>query len=254
MKNPERRKFVSNFDQDVFDYALEDACVKVANVKSVKKCSPGRRPQAPTRTPCVYRFIVPVRGHLIIVCGAPWPTAWLGKIYTSRSTISSAACFFLIFFVIFLLLCFAEYCQSGPSCSEKAEGKRFEARVPQEETSHETEESRRTSFEEGHDLNLTISPRSYYLFYQMFEFYLSSLLSHSLLHTGYARMLTRLVFVSAVCHLSSHSIFTSSALLFSLCPASITLLAFFLYWKTFAESKDYVCLFAIGFARNGRSR
>ena len=34
---------MSNFDQDVFDYALEDGCVKVANVKSVNKGSPGRR-------------------------------------------------------------------------------------------------------------------------------------------------------------------------------------------------------------------
>ena len=28
-------------DEYVIDYACEDACVKVANVKSVKKCSPG---------------------------------------------------------------------------------------------------------------------------------------------------------------------------------------------------------------------
>ena len=37
-KKPElSRRSVSNFDQDVFDYALEDACVKVANVKSGKE-------------------------------------------------------------------------------------------------------------------------------------------------------------------------------------------------------------------------
>ena len=28
-------------DEYVIDYACEDACVNVANVKSVKKCSPG---------------------------------------------------------------------------------------------------------------------------------------------------------------------------------------------------------------------
>ena len=55
---------MNNFDQDVFDYTLEDLCVKVANVKSVKKCLPGRLSQTPTRTPCVHRFIVPVRGRL----------------------------------------------------------------------------------------------------------------------------------------------------------------------------------------------
>ena len=46
---------MSNFDLDVFDNALEDACVKVANVKSIKECSPGVRirSQEPTRTPCV---------------------------------------------------------------------------------------------------------------------------------------------------------------------------------------------------------
>ena len=38
---------MSNFDQDVIDYALEDACMKVANVKSVQKCSPGRRFKCP---------------------------------------------------------------------------------------------------------------------------------------------------------------------------------------------------------------
>ena len=37
-KKPELpQKSVSSFDQKVFDYALEDACVKVANVKSGKK-------------------------------------------------------------------------------------------------------------------------------------------------------------------------------------------------------------------------
>ena len=58
---------MSIFDQDVFGYALEEACVKVASVKSVKKGSPGRRVeksrgyQVPTRTPSVYRVIVTVR-------------------------------------------------------------------------------------------------------------------------------------------------------------------------------------------------
>ena len=41
---------MSNFDQDVFDYALEDACVKVANVKSVKKCSRTMLPSAHKNT------------------------------------------------------------------------------------------------------------------------------------------------------------------------------------------------------------
>ena len=36
-KKPELpQRSVSNFDQDVFDYALEDAFVKVANAKSVR--------------------------------------------------------------------------------------------------------------------------------------------------------------------------------------------------------------------------
>ena len=33
------RRCVSNLDQDVFDYALEDACAEVANVKSLRKGS-----------------------------------------------------------------------------------------------------------------------------------------------------------------------------------------------------------------------
>ena len=45
MKTPEpfqSRGSVSNFDHDVFNYALKDAFVKVASVKSVKKFLPGR--------------------------------------------------------------------------------------------------------------------------------------------------------------------------------------------------------------------
>ena len=42
MKKPELPwRYVSNFDQNVFGYALEDAFVKVSNVKSVKKFWPG---------------------------------------------------------------------------------------------------------------------------------------------------------------------------------------------------------------------
>ena len=41
-KTPERpRRSARKIDEHVIDYACEDACVKVANVKSVKKCSPG---------------------------------------------------------------------------------------------------------------------------------------------------------------------------------------------------------------------
>ena len=38
--------------------------MKVANVKSVKKSLPGGGSQGPTRTPCVYRLTVPIRGRL----------------------------------------------------------------------------------------------------------------------------------------------------------------------------------------------
>ena len=42
MKKPERpRRSVSKIDEYVIDYACEDAGVKVANMKSAKKCSAG---------------------------------------------------------------------------------------------------------------------------------------------------------------------------------------------------------------------
>ena len=82
-KKPELpRRSVSNFDQDVFDYALEDGCVKVANVKSVKKSSPGRKGRG-KMLPSAHKNTLRVpgcagqarggegRGRLIIVCGAP---------------------------------------------------------------------------------------------------------------------------------------------------------------------------------------
>ena len=48
MKKLERpRRSVSNFDQNVFDYVLEDACVKVASVKSVKKVRQDDAPKRP---------------------------------------------------------------------------------------------------------------------------------------------------------------------------------------------------------------
>ena len=56
-KKPERpRRFVRKIDESVIDFACEDACVKVTNVKSVKKCSPEDeagegRSLLPTRTP-----------------------------------------------------------------------------------------------------------------------------------------------------------------------------------------------------------
>ena len=40
------RRSVRKNDEYVIDYACEDACVKAANVKSVKKCSFGGRSQA----------------------------------------------------------------------------------------------------------------------------------------------------------------------------------------------------------------
>ena len=63
MKKPERpRGSVRKIDEDVFDYACEDACVKVANVKSVKKCSPGEGAGEGTlpnahKSTCVYLLI-----------------------------------------------------------------------------------------------------------------------------------------------------------------------------------------------------
>ena len=66
MKKPERhQRSVRKPDEDVIDYVCEDACVKVVNVKSVKKYSPGEggggRSQAPTRTPCMTRLIALIR-------------------------------------------------------------------------------------------------------------------------------------------------------------------------------------------------
>ena len=54
-------------DEYVIDYACEDACVKVANVKSVKKCLPGKEagggtlPSAHKNT-CVYLLIASGEG------------------------------------------------------------------------------------------------------------------------------------------------------------------------------------------------
>ena len=53
MKKPERpHRSVRKIDEYVIDYACEDACMKVANVKSVKKCLPGRHPQAQEHPVC----------------------------------------------------------------------------------------------------------------------------------------------------------------------------------------------------------
>ena len=82
------RRSVSNFDQDVFDYTLEDGCVKIANVKSVKKGSPGSRGEREDATKCPQERPACTellcwsgegrrgegRKRLIIVCGAPRPT------------------------------------------------------------------------------------------------------------------------------------------------------------------------------------
>ena len=76
IKSWRARRSVRKIDEYVIDYACEGACVKVANVMSVKKCLPGGCSQAPTRTPCVYRFIVPIRWRLIIVCRLWSPLAY----------------------------------------------------------------------------------------------------------------------------------------------------------------------------------
>ena len=84
MEKPEHLwRSMSNIDKDANDCACEDACVKVTNVKSVKKCSPGGRSQAAASTSCVSWFIASgeVRWHLLIVCGAPRPTAWRGNTF-----------------------------------------------------------------------------------------------------------------------------------------------------------------------------
>ena len=54
MKNPERPcRSMRKIDEYFIDYAREEACVKVANVKSAEKCSraEGGRSLVPTRTP-----------------------------------------------------------------------------------------------------------------------------------------------------------------------------------------------------------
>ena len=69
MKKPERpRRSLRKIDEYVINYACEDACVKIENVKSVKKCSPGAGGgggggclQVPTEAPCMYRVILPIR-------------------------------------------------------------------------------------------------------------------------------------------------------------------------------------------------
>ena len=55
-----RAETVRKIDEYVTDYARKDACVTVANMKSVKKCSPWEgagegHSQGPPRTPvCTY--------------------------------------------------------------------------------------------------------------------------------------------------------------------------------------------------------
>ena len=58
LKKPKRpRRSVRRYDEDLNDCACEDSFVKLANVKSVKKCSPGKHSETPTRTLCVSRYI-----------------------------------------------------------------------------------------------------------------------------------------------------------------------------------------------------
>ena len=76
LKNPEiSRRSVSNFDQDVFDYALEDAFVKVANVKSVKnfRHDAQSKPQLQVDI-CSAPVTIVTHIHLIFLCRAPRPT------------------------------------------------------------------------------------------------------------------------------------------------------------------------------------
>ena len=86
MKKPEHpQRSVRKIDGNVVDYACENGCVKVANVRSVEvgknsmiECSPGGRSQASAHknTRCVPIYCAgQVRGRLTIVCGAPGPTA-----------------------------------------------------------------------------------------------------------------------------------------------------------------------------------
>ena len=97
-KKPELpRRSVSNFHQDIFDYALEDAFVK-ANVKSVRNFR-----QDEQSDPQVDICSVPLSGHgdthLMIVRGAPRPTAWGCKKVThglcpmtQKAFVSSVSC------------------------------------------------------------------------------------------------------------------------------------------------------------------
>ena len=92
-KKPKRpRRFVRKIDEYVIDFACEDACVKVTNVKSVKKCSPEDeagegRSLLPTRTPACTYLKRWGRGRLIIVCAAPRPMAWRGNYYGFWTTL-----------------------------------------------------------------------------------------------------------------------------------------------------------------------
>ena len=48
--------------------------------------------RAPTRTSCVSQYFAWGRGRPIIVCGAPWPTAWRGKIISNFSRLGPTWC------------------------------------------------------------------------------------------------------------------------------------------------------------------
>ena len=61
-------------DEYIIDHAWEDGCVKIANMKSVKKCSSGGRCHVPTRTPCVCRFLFWLTANNRL--WSPRPTAW----------------------------------------------------------------------------------------------------------------------------------------------------------------------------------
>ena len=79
-------KICSNFDQDIFHYALEDAFVKVGKVNSVRNFRQDKQSEPTSRYllsalkwPWWHTYThthTHTHTHLIIVRGAPWPTAW----------------------------------------------------------------------------------------------------------------------------------------------------------------------------------
>ena len=101
------------------DCACEDAFVKLAKAKSVKKCSPGQRLQAPTSTPCVSRFIAPYRGRQLIVCGAPTSTAWWGNKFLFRRNRRKKLIYKVFSVSIFCKIFLVFFCDTANLCVTK---------------------------------------------------------------------------------------------------------------------------------------